>query len=163
MVLLAQAVLEGHRGGGVPAASLEQGHDLHARIYPRDALVHVLEHRDDPGVVLGAEAREMEVERLAEFGHLEDRDEVILGHAAAFQSASHGMYSVTLLGRRRRRGDVMKTRGRVLGPSAAHAMEDGAPDRRGLEPPRECGKTPRGRRGVDRPERGRLGVRATQI
>ena len=89
MVLLAQAVLEGHRGRGVPAASLEQGHDLHARIYPRDALVHVLEHRDDPGVVLGAEAREMEVERLAEFGHLEDRDEVILGHAAAFQSASH--------------------------------------------------------------------------
>ena len=160
MVLLAKAVLEGHRGRGVPAASLEQGHDLHARIYPRDALVHVLEHRDDPGVVLGAEAREMEVERLAEFGHLEDRDEVILGHAAAFQSASHA--SRRTLGRRRR-GDVMKTRGRVLGPSAAHAMEDGAPDRRGLEPPRECGKTPRGRRGVDRPERGRLGVRATQI
>jgi 2-keto-4-pentenoate hydratase len=121
-------------------------------------------HSYTSGVVLGAEAREMEVERLAEFGHLEDRDEVILGHAAAFQSASHGMYSVTLLGRRRRRrGDVMKTRGRVLGPSAAHAMEDGAPGRRGLEPPRGCGKTPRGRRGVDRPERGRLGVRATQI
>ena len=160
MVLLAKAVLEGHRGRGVPAASLEQGHDLHARIYPRDALVHVLEHRDDPGVVLGAEAREMEVERLAEFGHLEDRDEVILGHAAAFQSASHVSRT---LGRRRGDGMGTKTRGRVLGPSAAHAMEDGAPDRRGLEPPRECGKTPRGRRGVDRPERGRLGVRATQI
>ena len=156
VVLVADAILERHHRVRVPAASLQQRHHLRARVHPRDALVHILQDGDDRGVVLARQAGEVEVEGVAGAGDLEERDDVVLGDAAALQRAAHWD---PVVGRARaRRGlgtpgrcSVGKTTGRATEDRSSGSSVGSAARVRGRDPPRERGNRPRGGRRRDSP------------